>query len=579
MNRQFPWLTRIGGSCAVTRWSWILTAPFAVTVMGSYTTAQSPRDWPEYFGVAVVVHMIVGGGLLIAWLTVLRGNRIRPRPAVSIAVFAVLGACRPFLLDALLSFQGLPTDLRPTLIRVIINVSTAVVSLSLIAILVDAIREHNAMMQRLRAAQAALDQQRRIDEKYLAGLGRECADELAGQIRSALDAADRTSLEPERASRLLRGISEEIVRPMSHALFQDVTPLPQPAVTPAVLTRRERLADMMQAVEPAPLVLPALLYTSLIMTFLFTNYGFRDAALQIVLGAVVSMFGSWVVQRTASRIPVAARRIGFMAVAYVVVAAATASVFWVILGGVGYPPAFVLPGIAFYPFSALAICFIRAATAQRALEEQQLATALGEQSRLAAEVHGQVVSARRRLAHVLHSSVQGELVAAALLMHTSASAAGTSVDQPSVDAAVGELIDRILREVAEDESRPTIPRAEAKQQITELIGMWSAAVPMVTDIDEAVWPLLSASPVRLEHAVDVLSEGFTNAIRHGSGGPLHVSMRVDPRTSLICIGIRSPGQIARDRGVGLGLASLSNSVGAAELVQEPDSVLLSVRLD
>ncbi len=49
--------------------------------------------------------------------------------------------------------------------------------------------------------------------------------------------------------------------------------------------------------------------------------------------------------------------------------------------------------------------------------------------------------------------------------------------------------------------------------------MWSAAVPVRSDIDPDVWPLLSASPVRLEHAIDVLSEGFTNAIRHGTGGP------------------------------------------------------------
>ncbi|RVW07813.1 hypothetical protein EGT67_20515 [Prescottella agglutinans] len=569
MRRPFPRPTRVGGSAAVTRWSWILTAPFAVTVMGSYYTARGPADWPTYFGVAVMVHLIMGVGLLIAWLTVLRPNRTRAQPAVAIAVFALLGATRPFLLDALIAVQGLPTDPRNMGVRLIINVTTGIVALSLIAILVDSVREHDAVMARLRAARAALDEQRRVDEEYLAGLGRRCADDLAARIDAALAHTDRVSVDAERDARLLRAISEDIVRPMSHALFDDATPPPEPTPPLPALTRRERLLGVLQAVRPAPLTLPALLYTVVILTFLLTSYGFRETVLQVSASLAVCVFGSWVVQRTAPRIPSAGRRVGVMALAYSAVAGVTAGVFWIILGGSGFPPAFVVPGVAFYPLAALAMCLIAAANEQREVEERQLADTLGDRSRRAAEVHGRVIGARRRLAHVLHSSVQGELVAAALAMRVAPAA---------VDVSVGEIVDRLLREVARGEQQPT-ERSDARAQITELIGMWSAAVPIRTDIDEQVWSLLSASPARLEHAVDVLSEGFTNAIRHGRGGPLHMRMSVDPRTSLICIGIRSPGQVARDRGDGLGLATLSSRVGSADLVEEPGSVLLSVRLD
>ncbi|MGF7124755.1 hypothetical protein [Rhodococcus sp. BE178] len=579
MSSRFSWLTRIGGSSAVTAWSWSLTAPFAVTVMGSYIAARSPRDWPAYFGIAVIVHLVMGAAMLIAWLTVLRGNRIRPRPLVSLSVFAALGACRPILLDVLVGFQGLPTDPRTVGVRMAINVTTAVVALSLIAILVDSVREHNAVMQRLRGARAALDEQRRIDEEYLAGIGRRCAEDLAGRIGSALSQTDRVNIDPARAARLLRAISEDVVRPMSHALFRDVTPLPKPPVTPPPLTRREWLANVLRAVEPAPLVLPAALYTSVILTFLLTSYGLRTTVLQVVLGIALCVAGNWVVRRFAPRARSTTVRLSLMVTAYTVVAVATALGFYVILGGTGFPPAFLVPGIAFYPFAAVAVCVIRAANVQRAVEEQQLATALGEQSRLAAEVHRQVLSARRRLAHVLHSSVQGELVAAALVMHGAATGAPTAAASTAVDARVDEIIDRLVGEVAREEALPTVPRADAERQITELIGMWSAAVPMQADIAPEVWPLLSDSPVRLEHAIDVLSEGFTNAIRHGTGGSLQLTMSVDPRTSLICIGIRSPGRIARDRGEGLGLASLSSKVDAAQLVEESGSVLLSVRLD
>lgn len=410
MSSRFSWLTRIGGSSAVTAWSWILTAPFAVTVMGSYIAARSPRDWPAYFGIAVIVHLVMGAVMLIAWLTVLRGNRIRPRPLVSLSVFAALGACRPILLDVLVGFQGLPTDPRTVGVRMAINVTTAVVALSLIAILVDSVREHNAVMQRLRGARAALDEQRRIDEEYLAGIGRRCAEDLAGRIGSALSQTDRVNIDPARAARLLRAISEDVVRPMSHALFRDVTPLPKPPVAPPPLTRREWLANVLRAVEPAPLVLPAALYTSVILTFLLTSYGLRTTVLQVVLGIALCVAGNWVVRRFAPRARSTTVRLSLMVTAYTVVAVATALGFYVILGGTGFPPAFLVPGIAFYPFAAVAVCVIRAANVQRAVEEQQLATPLGEQSRLAAEVHGQVLSARRRLAHVLHSLMKSPLM-------------------------------------------------------------------------------------------------------------------------------------------------------------------------
>ncbi|QCQ93120.1 hypothetical protein [Rhodococcus sp. SGAir0479] len=570
MSRRLSWLARIGGDAAVTRWSWLLTAPFAVTVMGSYISARGPRDWPTCFSVAVVVHLVMGIALLIAWLTFLRPGRRRSRPAVALAFFGALGGSRPLLFDALLAAQGLPTDSRPLGTRLLINVTAVVIALSLIAITVDSVHRHDAVMRRLRTARAALVERRRSDEEYLAGLARRCADDLSARIDAALTSIDPTTMDREGGARLLRGISEDIVRPMSHALFDDVTPAPEPVVEVPTLTWRDRRRGVLQAVRPVSLTVPVLLYTAVILSFLVTGYGARETVLQVIGVLVTCVVGNAVVARVTTPIAVPVRRVASMAAGYSVVAVATAAVFWLILGGNGFPPAFVVPGIAFYPFAAMATCLIVAANEQRASEEKQLADALGEQSRDAAEVHARVIAARRRLAHVLHSSVQGELVATALAMR---GGPGVGV------VAVGDLIGRVLREVGEDRPHEAGSGADAEQQITELIGMWSAAVPVTTEIDPRVWSLLSGNPVRLDHAVDVVSEGFTNAIRHGTGGALQLRMTVDPRTSVICIGIRSPGRVAPDRGAGLGLASLSSRVGTTELVEEPESVLLSVRLD
>ncbi len=187
------------------------------------------------------------------------------------------------------------------------------------------------------------------------------------------------------------------------------------------------------------------------------------------------------------------------------------------------------------------MCLTRAANEQRALEEQQLATALAEQSHLSAEVHGRVVAARRRLAHVLHSSVQGELVAAALMMHGAATPAPMRpADGRSVGGTVSEILGRVLREVADEKSRPRIPTSDARQQITELVGMWSARGTGPQRHRSRRLAVAVGEPGTPRACDRRPSEGFTNAIRHGTGGTLSLTMVVDPRTSVICIGIRSP---------------------------------------
>lgn len=98
---------------------------------------------------------------------------------------------------------------------------------------------------------------------------------------------------------------------------------------------------------------------------------------------------------------------------------------WLLLTVFGRTPTFYLSSMAVYPLVALSVCLIRAADTQRQDEERQLRSALSRQALDAARIHAELMHTRRGLARLLHSSVQGELVAAAW---SSGAVAGRPVD-------------------------------------------------------------------------------------------------------------------------------------------------------
>ncbi|WP_284983051.1 hypothetical protein [Arthrobacter sp. efr-133-TYG-118] len=161
------WARGIGGTNALSLWSWLLTLPLALTVMnmfaGSITLAGtgSVTLAVEGSGTAIVflVHVLLGLlGILLRPLITARPS-LKGRIATAFGTFAFLGACRPLLVAwsaQALNIADLSEDLWA---RVLINIGAALVFLSAIAMLTDSIRGHAVLEPRLRAAQAAIEAQ------------------------------------------------------------------------------------------------------------------------------------------------------------------------------------------------------------------------------------------------------------------------------------------------------------------------------------------------------------------------------------------------------------------------------------
>ena len=232
MTGRYPWIARAFGDNAITLWSWLLTLPFAVTVMAGYEFLRVGQSPYRAFFVALTVHVVLGGVLLAARVTVLRPGRRGIRSLTALLLFAGIGVVRPLLALWIAAQYGILVAPGDLVSRVTINVASSFVMLTLIAVVVDILREHGDVQRRLIAMRAAVERRRVDADRRVDELRVEFATTVARRIDTAIGTTEN-ELAPTDAALLLRRISDDIVRPMSHELFRDAEAADAEAATDA----------------------------------------------------------------------------------------------------------------------------------------------------------------------------------------------------------------------------------------------------------------------------------------------------------------------------------------------------------
>jgi len=492
-------------------------------------------------------------------------SRPRPsRPVLAVATFAALGALRSLLMVGVAAAMGY-SDLVTILWEwPLMGAFAGAFSLSVIAVVVDSVREHRSATQRLLALQASLRQINEIESARLVDLEAEFVRDVQERVLAALEQVRSSNpASGQEAGRSLREVSEAVVRPLSHQLAAAEPWAAPEQVAPRVRWTR-KVDDLVRLVGPVQPLGPALVFELTVLPFMLARFDPGLAALNVIVGPAVLVGLGLLIRRAwpALKHPwlnflgLGAAYAASFAVAGVVVSAS-----FVALGAESLP---FWSGVIAYPVLALAWALLDAVLARRVELEEELTESLSREAQAAERLRSRVASMQGRMAKVLHSVVQGELVTSAVML-------ARTDDPDAVAAEIDRVSASIVARLHADESA-----VDSHERILDLLSLWSAALMVDLDVDEELWPALDVDGDLRESVVDVLAEGLTNAVRHGSGPSVQVLMR---RTaSGVDVSIQSQGHLRPQGPSGLGTQAIAASAESWSLEEHSGVVHLSVSL-
>ena len=557
------WWWRIGGPNAVTIWSWWVTLPLAL-MASVYGGALAGLPLVPWALAALAVHVVLIVPLVLVRATCL-SSRPRPsRPVLAIVTFAVLGALRSLLMVGVAAAMGYG-DVGTILWEwPLMGAIGAMFALSVIAVVVDSVREHRSATRRLLSLQASLRQINEIESARLADMEAEFVRDVEERVLVALRQVRSSQPGSGReAGRSLREVSEAVVRPLSHQLAAA-----EPWTATVQIAPRERwtrkVDDLVRLVGPVHPLGPVLVFEVTVLPFMLARFGPALALLNVVVGSSIVVGLGLAIRRLWPSFARSWLNVVGLALAYAAsfaVAGIVVSSTFVVLGA---PPLAFWSGVMIYPILAIAWALLDALLARRTALEEELAESLASEAQAAERLRSRVASMQGRMAKVLHSVVQGELV-------TSAVSLARTDDPDAVAAEIDRVSASIVARLHADESA-----VDSHERILDLLSLWSAALTVDLDVDEELWPALDVDGDLRESVVDVLAEGLTNAVRHGSGPSVQVLMR---RTaSGVDVSIQSQGHLRPQGPSGLGTQAIAASAESWSLEEHSGVVHLSVSL-
>lgn len=301
------WKRTASSGAFFTRWSWIATLPFAISVMGGYDQAQSADERLTGLAIALGVHLVAGAvGLLAA-----AGERATSSPRIRVAIvmttLTVIAVGRPILLSGIAELLQVELFTGPLLGRILTNVLADTIALSIVAMVTVSVRTHRSASQRLRAVLGALDEQRSHDVADVSELSALVLRTTRNTVIGAMPSAAPQPVDPERGALLLERFADDVVRPASHRLFDETSSRYRPAATD--LPRGDRQEpnsrpgptgddprDLIRDLRPAPVWLTAISYAALWLPYVVARTPLLVSAAAPLAAVLVGAAGNYLAQ-------------------------------------------------------------------------------------------------------------------------------------------------------------------------------------------------------------------------------------------------------------------------------------------
>lgn len=416
--------------------------------------------------------------------------------------------------------------------------------------------EHRAAMRALRAETANAEALGASGRTALLRLREDASTRVRDVLRDALDAlavgggALAGPVGPEAMAARLRGLAEDVLRPLSHRLAS--APSVELEAPPAVAAPRWR--DTLAVVARRPVVPVRLLATiAALLAFLRTlvtdqatvgalqtdavgatpigvtatvDVGVLVGSLaEIALVLLATWWGAsrvaaFLGRRRAVLTPTGAWGVTQGALLLVAALTLVAPVLVGAVAGLEVPEVGVLTLVASYVpllVVTLGVSIIGAVADERtalraALMEQGRATA-----RVAARTQAILAHEQQRLARTLHADVQAAVNAASLLLDRGARDDAVTPELiDDVAERIGDAVERFLRGSASD--------AALEARLDEVRALWAGVCAVTVDVAPDVATRIAGDTVTRELLVDLVAEACANAVVHGGAGRVTVTI-------------------------------------------------------
>ena len=540
----------------------MVTAPFAITLLGGYDSAATNDHRSLGVALAAVVHVCMG---VVGTAGALWERRVRAtaaRATVVVVTIVSLSVLRPLLTQLLTHLAGLPALPVSIAGRILTNLFVVSISLTLIALAVSTLRRRREVLASLSTVTRALERERtagsRLQARATAAVHSWRERLLAAVPEEFLDRA------PGERSAVLREFSETLVRPAAHELV-DLREMSMPPGTIELSVTEEAPAGVPLAPHPwelsfPPLGLPTLLYVLIFVPFLSQRAGAGPTLLAMLVVGGCGLLAEFLLARGVARVvPVSGPGramgilMGFGVVSILLIAAAC----------------LVLPQAAISAVGPLTYLGIAVASGLCAGHVSRLGA---EEDRLAAQLsryHAVEVEGRRSSAQVfadaadwVHGEVQSACLAAAMLLSGDDDQRAWERELETIRAAIGRI----------DEPRSAV--AFSQQAVEEILSAWGRVIDCEVWCDANVWPVLDAAPATGRVVIDALSEALTNILRHAAR-PL-AQVRIEQSAGAVTLRVSSPGALGQPASRGSGVKALRRRADRVELTESMGEVHLTV---
>lgn len=470
-----------------------------------------PVDWfvAASIGYAALYVVFVLGRPLIAR---------RPTLLRVLAVFVVAGLSRSLSVGFVAVELGLSESLDPAY-RLAAGLLMTPSLLGVIAYAVSTHAIHRDLVAELEGKRASLQETERTMETRLADTTDALADAVKDTIAPSLGALDSSlaavvsSGSAGTALDTLSALLDDEIRPLSHQLAAEnhshyaASELAWSGPVRVPLPERFRISDgirpgvvaLLATAVAAPstlLQLPAPMTAMLLVTLPIYTF--------ILLLAIKAVFG-----KLEFPTPLAA-----LTVTAVYALAAGASISLLRDIGVEIPLGMQLSGIVICALIGAMVVMAELVGRRRSATEQELARVVERLEISVGIVRRRVQLTRRRLAHVLHGSMQGALYAAAVrLSEGELNAENVAAIQRDIAKALAKLDQGGVRE-----------GSQTLRSLSEIAGMWGKKRAVTSLVSDDAAAALAADPDADEALAELIREAVNNAVRHGQARNISVSI-------------------------------------------------------